>query len=63
MVNGMKVRCRRRYQMIDNIIINDLYAGTKRKAEKREEENAEFVKVENLVIQRVRFRFPIGCMS
>ena len=30
-----KVRGRRRYQMIDNIMINGLYADTKRKAEKR----------------------------
>ena len=35
MVNGKKVRGRRRYQMIDNIMINGLYADTKRKAEKR----------------------------
>ena len=37
MVNGKKVRGRRRYQMIDNIMINDLYEDTKRKAEKRVE--------------------------
>ena len=37
MVNVKKVRGRRRYQMIDNIIINRLYADTKRKAEKRVE--------------------------
>ena len=36
-VNGKKVRCRRRYQMIDNIMINGLYEDTKRKAEKRVE--------------------------
>ena len=36
-VNGKKVRGRRRYQMIDNIIINGLYEDTKRKAEKRVE--------------------------
>ena len=36
-VNGKKVRGRRRYQMIDNIRINRLYADTKRKAEKRVE--------------------------
>ena len=36
MVNGKKVRCRRRY-IIDNIMINELYEGTKRKAEKRVE--------------------------
>ena len=30
-----KVRGRRRYQMIDNIMINGLYADTERKAEKR----------------------------
>ena len=30
-VNGKKVRGRRRYQMIDNIMINVLYDGTKRK--------------------------------
>ena len=34
MVNGKKLRGRRRYQMIDNIMINGLYADTKRKAEK-----------------------------
>ena len=37
MVNGKKVRGRRRYQMIDNIMVNELYADTKRKAEKRVE--------------------------
>ena len=37
MVNGKKVRGRRRYQIIANIIINGLYADTKRKAEKRVE--------------------------
>ena len=37
MVNGKKVRGRRRYQMIDNIVINGLYEDTKRKAEKRVE--------------------------
>ena len=42
MVNGKKVRSRRRYQMIDNIIINGLYAETKSKAEKIVEENTEF---------------------
>ena len=35
MVNGKKVRGRRRYQMIDNILINGLHEDTKRKAEKR----------------------------
>ena len=35
MVNGMITRGRRRYQMIDNIMINGLYEDTKRKAEKR----------------------------
>ena len=35
MVNGKKVRGRRRYQMIDNIMIDELYEDTKRKAEKR----------------------------
>ena len=34
MVNGKNVRGRRRYQMIDNIMINGLYDNTKRKAEK-----------------------------
>ena len=34
MANGKKVRGRR-YQMIDNIMINGLYEDTKRKAEKR----------------------------
>ena len=37
MVNGKKIRGRRRYQMIDNIMINGLYGDTKRKAEKRVE--------------------------
>ena len=37
MVNGKEVRDRRRYQMIDNIMINGLYDDTKRKAEKRVE--------------------------
>ena len=37
MVNGKKVRGRRSYQMIDNIMINGLYEDTKRKAEKRVE--------------------------
>ena len=35
MVNGKKVCGRRRYQMINNIMINGLYADTKRKTEKR----------------------------
>ena len=35
MVNGKKVRGRRRYQMTDNIMLNGLYEDTKRKAEKR----------------------------
>ena len=48
MVNGKKVRGRRRYQMIDNNLINGLYEDTKRKAEKRlRVENAEFA-VKNL---------------
>ena len=37
MVSGKKVRGRRRYQMIDNIMVNGLYDDTKRKAEKRVE--------------------------
>ena len=37
MVNGKRVRDRRRYQMIDNIMINGLYEDTKRKTEKRVE--------------------------
>ena len=37
MLNGKKVRGRRRYQMIDNIMINGLYEDTKRKCEKRVE--------------------------
>ena len=37
MVNVKKVRGRRRYQMIDNIMINVLYEDTERKAEKRVE--------------------------
>ena len=53
MVNGKKVRGRRRYQMIDNIMINGLYEDMKRKAyniminelyedTKRKAENADF---------------------
>ena len=34
MVNGKKVRGRRRYQVIDNIVINGLDVDTKRMAEK-----------------------------
>ena len=37
MVNGKEVRGRRRYQMIDNIMINGLYEDTKRKGEERVE--------------------------
>ena len=38
MVNGKSVRGKKRYQLIDNIIIkNVLYEDTKRKAEKRVE--------------------------
>ena len=37
MVNGKKARGRRRYQMIDNFMINGLYEVMKRKAEKRVE--------------------------
>ena len=37
MVNRKKVRGRRRYQLIDNIMINGLHSKTKRKAEKRVE--------------------------
>ena len=37
MVNGKKVRGRKRYQMINNIIINGLYADMKRNAEKKVE--------------------------
>ena len=37
MVNGKKVRGRRRYQMIDNIMVTGLYQDTERKAEKRVE--------------------------
>ena len=37
MVNGKKVRGRRRYKMVDNIMINGLYEDTKAKAEKRVE--------------------------
>ena len=36
-LNGKKVRGRRRYQILDNIMINGLYEYTKRKAEKRVE--------------------------
>ena len=35
MINGKKVHRRRRYQMIDNVMINGLYEDTKTKAEKR----------------------------
>ena len=34
-LEGKKVRGRRRYQIIDNIMINGLYEDTERKAEKR----------------------------
>ena len=37
MVNGKKVRGRRIYHVIDNIMINILYGDTERKAEKRVE--------------------------
>ena len=37
MVNEKKVRGRRKYRMMDNIMINGLCEDTKRKAEKREE--------------------------
>ena len=37
MVNGNKVRDRRRYPIKDNIMINGLYENTRRKAEKRVE--------------------------
>ena len=37
MVNGKKIRGRRIYQIIENIMINELYEDTKRKAEKRVE--------------------------
>ena len=37
MVNGKNVSGRRRYQMIDNIMINGLHDDTKRKFEKRVE--------------------------
>ena len=37
MVNGKKVRGKRRYQMIDNVMINGLREDIKRKAEKRVE--------------------------
>ena len=37
MVSEKKVRGRRRYQMIGNMMINRLYADSKRKAEKRVE--------------------------
>ena len=36
-VNGKKDHSRRRYQIIDNIMINGLYEDTKRKAEKKVE--------------------------
>ena len=42
MVNGKTVQGRRRYNMTDNIMINGRYEDTKRKAEKRIVENAEF---------------------
>ena len=34
MVNRKKIRGRRRYQMIDNIMTNGLYADTRKKSEK-----------------------------
>ena len=37
MVNGKKIHGRRRYQMTDKIMINELHEDTKRKAEKRVE--------------------------
>ena len=37
MVNRKEVRGRRRYQMIDKIMINGVYEDTKRKSEKRVE--------------------------
>ena len=37
MVNGKKIRSRRRHRIIDNIMINGLYEDMKRKAEKRVE--------------------------
>ena len=37
MVNGKKVRGRKIYQMIDNIIINGMYENKKRQDEKRVE--------------------------
>ena len=37
MANGKKVRGRKRYQMIDNIMKNGLYVDTKRKAVKQVE--------------------------
>ena len=37
MVNAKEVRGRRRYQKIDNVMINGLYEDTKRKAGKRVE--------------------------
>ena len=37
MVNGKKVRGKRRYQMINNITINELYEDMKRKAENKVE--------------------------
>ena len=52
MVNGKKVRGRKRYQMIDNIMINGLYEDTERKAENRiRVENAEFT-VKDLLLGR-----------
>ena len=37
MINGKKVRGRKRYQMIDNVMINGMHEDRKRKAEKRVE--------------------------
>ena len=51
MVNGKKVRGRRRHHMIDNIMINGLHTVTKRKAEKRVLENAE-IAVKDLPLGR-----------
>ena len=52
MVNGKKVRGRRRYQMIDSIMINGLYEDIKRKVGKSKVENAEFA-VKHLPLGRI----------
>ena len=62
MVNGKKVHGRRRYQMINNIMINELYEDMKMNAEKKVRvENAELV-VKNLPLGRtIYINIYTGC--